>query len=223
MKDEHDNLEETEHEIVPDEFSQAVDEWEVVLDKKKGRSKKPFIVLTTIVVILVLGGVGFSIWHEQPSFCNAICHSPMDNYVEGYNSGDSALLVSKHAQADIVCLQCHESNLSEQITEGVAWLKGDFYVDEEGFVVNDDDETLATREFCLTCHDDGDSNTGEDWGEIVLATAEWGGDEGVNPHSSHNGDEKCGDCHNAHGTSVMACNQCHGWDVPDGWIMPKVY
>ena len=47
----------------------------------KGKNKKkPAIVAGTVAVVLVLAGAGFWVWHEQPSFCNAICHSPMDRH-----------------------------------------------------------------------------------------------------------------------------------------------
>lgn len=66
---------------------------------KRKNKKKPAIVAGTVAVVLVLAGAGFWVWHEQPSFCNAICHSPMDNYVESYSSGDAGMLVTQHAEA----------------------------------------------------------------------------------------------------------------------------
>ena len=66
----------------------------------KGKNKKKSaIVAGTVAVVLVLAGAGFWVWHEQPSFCNAICHSPMDKYVESYSSGDAGMLVTQHAEA----------------------------------------------------------------------------------------------------------------------------
>ena len=37
-----------------------------------------FIVGVVVAVVLVCAGGGFYVWHNQPSFCNAICHEPMD-------------------------------------------------------------------------------------------------------------------------------------------------
>ena len=45
---------------------------------KLARRKKRGIVVGVIVAVIVVAGAGFWVWHEQPSFCNAICHSPMD-------------------------------------------------------------------------------------------------------------------------------------------------
>ncbi|MEG0621206.1 MAG: salivary glue protein Sgs-3, partial [Raoultibacter sp.] len=42
--------------------------------KKKG--KKWPIVVGVVVAVLVVAGIGGFIWHEQPSFCSAICHTP---------------------------------------------------------------------------------------------------------------------------------------------------
>ena len=33
-------------------------------------------------VAIVAGAAFAEPWHEQPSFCNAVCHNPMDAYVE---------------------------------------------------------------------------------------------------------------------------------------------
>ena len=71
-----------------------------------------------VAVVMVAAGVGFWTWHEQPSFCNAICHEPMDNYVEGYFN-DATLMANTHKKrADVTCLECHEAKLSEQVAEG---------------------------------------------------------------------------------------------------------
>ena len=43
----------------------------------KKRTRKWPIVVGVVVVVLVAAGAGFLVWHEQPGFCNAICHSPM--------------------------------------------------------------------------------------------------------------------------------------------------
>ena len=48
--------------------------------------RKVTAVVATVVVVLVAAGAGFMVWHEQPSFCNAICHTPMDGYLTTYES-----------------------------------------------------------------------------------------------------------------------------------------
>ena len=77
---------------------------------KKKRRKWP-VVAGVVAVVLVAAGAGFWVWHESPAFCNAICHSPMDPYVESYESGDESLMVTAHAREGYTCLQCHEDPL----------------------------------------------------------------------------------------------------------------
>lgn len=170
--------------------------------KSGKRHTKALIGVGVVVVVVVVAGVGFMAWHEQPSFCNAICHSPMDDYVEGYYSEDATVLASAHADEDVTCLDCHDPVLTEQIAEAITWVSGSFTTP---LATRD----FATSDFCYQCHD-ADS--------IEAATADYGGDEGVNPHSSHYTSElECGDCHSMHGTSTLYCNQCHSLDLPEGW------
>ena len=83
------------------------------------RKRKWPIVVGVVAVVMVAAGVGFWTWHEQPSFCNAICHEPMDNYVEGYFN-DATLMANTHKKAQVTCLECHEAKLSEQVAEGMS-------------------------------------------------------------------------------------------------------
>lgn len=171
------------------------------------RGKKGLIVAASAAVVLVALVAGGLVWHEQPGFCAAICHTPMDMYVDGYNGGDTALLVTVHkTEAQLECLDCHESNLSQQVTEGMSWVSGNYSYPLE-------QRKLATRDACLgECHDAE---------EIINATADWGGEDGVNPHDSHEGDQACGLCHAVHRTSTFYCNSCHNWEQPEGWVEPE--
>ena len=45
--------------------------------KRKTDRRWPIVAAVVAVVVAVASG-GFWVWHEQPSFCNAICHTPMD-------------------------------------------------------------------------------------------------------------------------------------------------
>ena len=177
---------------------------------KRVRKRWP-IVVGVVAVVIVAAGAGFAVWHEQPGFCNAICHNPMDNYVEGYY-GDEALMVNSHAREDVTCLECHEPKMDEQIAEGLAWASGNFATDDAGNIVRTGvtaDEKMCTR---AGCHD---------FDEVVAATADWAGEAGVNPHSSHQGVAiDCSNCHGAHGQSCMYCNTCHDYEVPEGWASP---
>lgn len=179
--------------------------------------------------VVMLAAVGMLVWHEQPSFCNAICHSPMDPYLPTYEAADdgsavdkwgnavddpSGMLASVHATAGKTCMDCHVPSLNEQVTEGLEWITG-AYADPLGERTLD--QLVEARglenseEFCMndTCH----SFSRDD---LVKKTA-WMGE--VNPHLSQHGEQDCGLCHKAHRSSVMYCSQCHSDAVvPDGWV-----
>jgi hypothetical protein len=200
--------EEIEEEISAE---QPAEEVSVTEDAPKKKKKWPIVLIAVVVVIAALG-IGFFFWHQQPSFCNAICHTPMDNYVKGYYDNASGKLANTHAQANVKCLDCHEATISDQVTEGIAWITGNYKVDASGNIVGDN--VTATKAFCAKsgCHD---------WNAVVVATTDWGGSSGVNPHSSHQGTIACSNCHSVHGTSTMYCNSCHSWKLPTGWTNPK--
>lgn len=176
------------------------------VDAPRSRRNKLWIwlgVLVFVAVVLVAGGL---VWHQSPTFCNAFCHSPMDPYVEGYQSGDENLLVTAHADR-LACLDCHEPDTQQQIKEASAWISGDF------------SEPLPMRKFadrtsCLKsgCHDEE---------RLISATADWGGAKGYNPHDPRHGKQQCYSCHSIHRTSVLMCNQCHKLDLPKGWVSPQ--
>lgn len=118
--------------------------------KRRRLSNKARIVLATTAAVVVVAGAGFWIWHEQPGFCNALCHSPMDSYVEGYQAANT-LMAERHLEADVACLQCHEPRIDEQVSEAVAWAAGDF--DDPMGASN----LANTQGFCLRsgCHTEG--------------------------------------------------------------------
>jgi hypothetical protein len=63
------------------------------------------------------------------------------------------------------------------------------------------------------------------WDSVVKSTdAMWAGICQVgaaNPHYSHVTNAiKCSDCHSLTATSTLVCNQCHVFDLPDGWVEP---
>ncbi len=187
-----------------DEGSEISEKTEEAKPKRKGG--KAAIAVGVVAAIVIVAGVGFTIWHEQPSFCNAICHDPMDPYVEGYYEENSPILSAVHQANRVACLDCHEPTLSEQVSEGIAWITGDFYTPPEM-------RDLATNEFCLNeaCHSRDD---------IVSATEDWGGND-FNPHAAHTTKEQqCGDCHRVHRESVMSCSECHTSPLPEGWVEP---
>ncbi len=195
--------------------------------KKKG--KKWPIVVGVVVVVLIAAGAGFFVWHEQPSFCNAICHTPMDPYLPTYEAepgqpavdkwgnevkNASAMLAADHRTQGKTCMNCHVPTLGEQMSEGMAWVSGNYYSPLEE---RDLDQLVEARglansdEFCLneSCH-----NLTRD--DLIAATKDLGQ---YNPHVAQHGERACSDCHKAHRASVNVCTQCHSEAyVPDGWL-----
>ena len=160
--------------------------------RRKGR-KWPIAVAVAAVVAVVAG---------------AVCHDPMDNYVNGYFN-DAALLANAHAREGATCLECHEAKIDDQVREGLAWVSGDYETDETGDIVARG--VTADKKMCAAagCHD---------WEDVVATTRDWGGEAGVNPHRSHQGEAiDCSNCHGVHESSRMYCNACHDYEVPDGW------
>ncbi|RDB61420.1 hypothetical protein C1878_11955 [Gordonibacter sp. 28C] len=174
------------------------------------RSKRGWIVAGVIVAVVLVAGIGAWVWHEQPSFCNAVCHSPMDRYVESYGEGDPGKLVTQHAAAGDTCLSCHEAEFTTQVSEVMAWASDSYPVGEDGMLATG--KEFATEEFCARsgCHDMQD---------VVAST--WGfegNDEKYNPHSSHQDNAlECSDCHKVHETSELYCAKCHDLNLPEGW------
>lgn len=137
-------------------------------------TRKTGIAIGVVAVVLVAAVGGFWIWHEQPSFCNAICHEPMGSYVEDWQQG-STLMAARHNEAGVTCLQCHEPKIQEQVSEAIAWVSGD-YEDPMG------ENNLANQEgFCLKsgCHTEGAWHDRHDSMDLGLA-------------------EGCADCHVMH-------------------------
>ena len=172
-----------------------------------------------VAAVIVVAGAGFWVWHEQPSFCNAICHSPMDYYVETYDSGDPQLGVTVHAKAGESCLDCHTAELTTQISEAMAWVSDNYPMTEDGTMLATGKQ-FASEEFCARpeCHG------GKSFDEITAGL--WGfagNDEKYNPHSNHEDAAlECGDCHKAHENQVLVCNECHDLTLPEGWEAPNV-
>ncbi len=180
------------------------------MEGKRKRKKAP-IIIGVVAVIVIAAGAGFWVWHEQPSFCNAICHEPMDAYVAGYYEEPTQMAYT-HQVEDVTCLQCHEPKLDEQINEAMVWVSGNFEMGEDGKLATVG--VRADKNMCAVsgCHD---------MEEVVAATQDWGGEAGVNPHDSHQGYAlDCSSCHTTHGQSYMYCNTCHDYEVPEGWAAP---
>ena len=203
------------------------------------KKRKRIIVASVVAVIVVVAGVGMFVWHEQPSFCSAICHTPMDAYYDSYATGETDKYGIPVEEADrtsmtaylhqstqgTTCLDCHVPSLSEQIAEGINWVTGDYVVAGNNLKGQ---TILATRsldqlgearevEGNVFCQNDSCHNLSFE--ELEAATADL---EGRNPHTFAHGEMSCGDCHKAHSQSVNKCGECHGdAPLPDGWLAPQ--
>lgn len=217
--------EETKVEAATEAPASDVSTTEEAAPKKKG--KKWPIVVGVVVVVLIAAGAGFWVWHEQPSFCSAICHTPMDEYLATYEqepgqagvdkwgnevaNTNSMLAVTHKAQGED-CMACHVPTLGEQMSEGMNWVTGNYVypLEERDTEMLTEARGLDEDEFCLneSCH-----NLTRD--DLVKATA---GME-FNPHMAQHGEQACSTCHKAHRASVMYCTQCHSEaEVPEGWL-----
>ncbi len=204
-------------------------------DKRHAGRRWP-VAAAVVAAVLVVAGTGLYAWHEQPSFCSAICHAPMDPYLPTYEAEPgqaaldkwgnevvdaSAMMAASHRAADgVTCMGCHVPTLGEQVSEGLAWVAGDYYdpLDERDLADLGEARGIEGDGFCLNeaCHanDDGTPMTRDD---LVALTA----DRAFNPHVSQHEVRDCGDCHKAHRASVLACAQCHAEaEVPEGWVTP---
>lgn len=182
--------------------------------------------------VIVIAGVGFWTWHEQPSFCGTACHDTMQPYVSTYNQAENAsgydkwgsevsstqsMMVVTHAAAGENCLACHEPTLSQQIGELGVQLAGNYTLplpeaDNESLMVNSGHDAGTGDAACLKsgCHDESRS-------DLTARTAGLA----FNPHDWHHNNIQCSDCHKSHRASVLYCTQCHenaNAILPDGWL-----
>ncbi len=204
----------------------AADSTTEATPKKKGKKKWP-IVVGVVAAVVIVAGAGFWVWHEQPSFCNAICHTPMDPYNATYDQdihqtgidkwgnevNTDAMLCVTHKAVGETCLSCHVPQISEQIGEGMNWVTGNYVAPLEERSLEDLVEArgIATEEFCLNeaCH-----NLTRD--DLIEKTSDM---NPRNPHVAQHGEVACSECHKAHRASVMYCSNCHNdAEIPEGWI-----
>lgn len=199
---------------------------QVEIPRSKKRKKWP-ITVSIIVIVLIVAGAGFWVWHEQPSFCGAICHKPMDPYLANYEaepgqvsfdkygntvSDANAMMAIAHKKDDIACIGCHIPTIEEQVTEGLHWISGDYE-----YPLNERSLSQLTAyrgdtadEFCLneSCHNMTRS-------ELEATTSSFA----RNPHESYHLEEDCGTCHKGHRASVFYCSRCHDdAELPEGWL-----
>ncbi len=171
--------------------------WAKLLRKK--------IIFSLLLALVVVGGVGFAAMEkisDNPVFC-ASCHN-MQPYYDTF--ANSSLLANKHEKGGVNCHSCHTPSISQQVSEGVKYVTGNF------------ESPLKKREFpnefCTRCHDmkkvKGKTNFAES-----------------NPHDSHISNKTaCNECHSVHQQSTVVCGKCHSFDwakklPPDEWKQKK--
>ena len=207
---------------------------ETAAPKKSSAKKRVGIVCGVIAVIVAIAGFGMWTWHDDPSFCGTVCHTPMASYLETYDqkpntegvdkygnpvSNTSAMLAVQHGAMGFDCLTCHKATLGQQISDGTAWLAGTYTypLDERSVAELGEPTGMGSDEMCLneSCH-----NMTRD--DLYNLTAD---EENLyNPHWSHHETLDCGTCHKAHGQSVLYCTQCHAQaPVPEGWLSMGEY
>jgi cytochrome c nitrite reductase small subunit len=139
-------------------------------------------------------------WWEPDMDC-AYCHV-MASYTDSLQ--DATLLAYTHAQEGLVCLDCHEQAVLEQVHEeaksGAPRLKGRRF----------------SKEFCFDCHVPNEHTSYE---EVIERTKDYSiDDEKINPHDPHAGVEgseqeqfECYGCHKMHKESpgINYCYGCH--------------
>ena len=179
---------------------------------KRSRRRKVLMIGGVAAAIALVASIGFWVWHEQPTFCNSICHQPMDAYVQTFYE-ESDLMAYAHQIEQVNCLDCHEAKIDEQLHEARVWFAGAYAMQENGLLANVGVRSDANMCATPDCHI---------FDHVVSVTENWGGVEGANPHDSHLGYAiDCSNCHGAHESSYLYCNTCHDYKVPDGWESPR--
>ena len=194
--------------------------------KKKG--KKWPIVVGVVAVVLIAAGAGFWVWHVAAELLFPLFATRrMDPYLTTYEqeagqpgvdngatklANSSSMMAVVHKDQGEDCLSCHVPTLSEQMSEGMNWVTGNYVypLEERDTEMLTEARGIEDDAFCLneSCH----NLTRED---LQKATA----DMEFNPHVAQHGEIACSECHKAHRASVMYCTQCHSEaEVPEGWL-----
>lgn len=160
-----------------------------------------------LVVVAVTFAAGGAVVHQSdtnPNLCG-LCHIMQPN-VQSYLTSNH--LDNVHHQAGVQCKGCHDYPLDAEITAGVNYLTGNYFVTVDG--------NIPKREFeddmCLKCHISAEHLANQT--DFLVR----------NPHFSHWGDLKCKDCHVSHGEQINLCGDCHDngeQRMVEGPIIPR--
>ena len=195
--------------MTPTEKDQERSKAMLSTEEKRTRRTRLYVIGSVVAALVVSAIAGGLTWHKQPSFCGAVCHSPMAAYSASYT--DPNQLVAKHAKAaKVTCLDCHESKVSEQLTEATRAITGN-YVVQSGYLTPSEPVSFDNSR-CLGCHGSPHASRAE----LVKKTAAKYG--AYNPHAEPHFHVPCITCHQMHGPSRNYCANCHfKAGVPAGW------
>ena len=149
-----------------------------------------YIVILVVVLIGAASAVVIHASNTDPNFCGS-CHV-MQSHVTSYsNSGN---LDNFHAQAGVLCKDCHDYPLSAEITGGVNYLTSNYVTDENGELLRRD----FGNEICTRCHISM---------EHVAVSTDF---LYRNPHDAADmGAYTCNQCHLSHAAQIDFCSECH--------------
>lgn len=185
---------------------------EALESQPKRKRKKWPIALGVVALVMVTAGAGFWVWHEQPSFCGTVCHETMGSYLETWeNSNNDNFTVATHAEAEVVCLDCHEATIEGQVAELAKQVTGDY---KQPFAKMKTDESFCLRDGChardgivskTSSLTDSKGNSYNPHTQMIDKT------NGADPHSTGTETLACFDCHTMHRNSseMSECYSCH--------------
>jgi nitrate/TMAO reductase-like tetraheme cytochrome c subunit len=154
--------------------------------------KVSLIANIVIVVLLIVGFGGMAVIHESdtnPNFCGT-CHL-MQPQVTSYLTNNH--MDNFHMRANVECKQCHDYSVVAEATSGVNFLIGNYEVNKDGALL----QRKYPDSMCFKCH--------VSYTSIANQTSFLP----RNPHSNHNGQLHCYECHISHGAQIDYCSGCH--------------
>lgn len=150
-----------------------------------------FANIVVLIGIVIFAASAFVInqSNTNPEFC-ASCHI-MEKNVTSYLTSNN--LDNSHAEAGVMCKDCHDYPLEAEIDAGIKYVTGNYVVDESGELFKRD----FGDEICTQCHISLEN--------VALSTDFLF----YNPHGTVMGTFECSTCHVSHGEQIDYCSECH--------------